>query len=140
MQLAIGHMRLDEVPFVAKAAKASMRHSPPYADQSNYLAYGAVNPLVNGWLREHEVLVARSGNRALGFMVFTAEPEDLKVAYVYTRYGSRRAGVAQALLGKVLERYPGTVYLTALTSTSRFAEVAERYGFWFPDTADEDAK
>lgn len=125
-------MRANELAFVAKGTKESLRHQPPYADLNNHVAYGRLNPLINGLLARAEVAVARGGGRELGFVVFSPSDTQLDVHYLYVRYGERRNGVGRALIEYALDRVPYNADLVYTFPTTRFADVAERYGFWCP--------
>jgi GNAT superfamily N-acetyltransferase len=125
-------MRANELAFVAKGVKESLRHQPPYAEQNNHKAYGTINPLINGLLARADVAVARDGSRALGFVVYSPSDTQLDVHYLYVRYGERRSGIGRALIGYALNRVPDDADLVYTFPTPRFADVAERYGFWCP--------
>lgn len=134
--LTIGPMRPDEVGFVAKATKEHLRHSPKYAKKSNYVAYGVINPLVNGMFQDAVVLVARDARNtrdAYGFVLFALDGR----MFVYVKHDARRRGVARELLEAALAAVPEDAPLEGFFPNARFSAVAERYGFWLPEDEKE---
>lgn len=136
LSVSLGPVRPDELNFVAKSTKTSLRHAPPYSTQSNFIAYARLNPLVNALLADAEVLVARDPRRpsvAHGFIVYNVQPEALSVHFLYVKKDSRRDGVARTLLNAVLVDVPDDAVLEYTFPTERFRSLATSYGFYCPD-------
>lgn len=130
--LVISPMRPDEVAFVARSTKMSLRHSREFEEKSNEEAFAELNPVVNRMMAAFHVAVAhRVGNprRALGFVIFRPDPEALTVGFIYTRQDERRAGVARALLAHALSFVPDDAALDYVFPTARFDVLAASYGF-----------
>ena len=124
----ITDMDPTELNFVANACKLSLRNSPAYRDVPTGLAFAHLNPLINRVLNNSAVLVAKTGNRIMGFIVFEVDTSDLLVHFVYTRHEYRRQGVARSLLQATLENAAGAEAVLYTIPTDRFAKVASRYG------------
>lgn len=125
-------MQVDEIAFCARAMKEHLR-STLLADKSNYEAYVVANPVVNDLLAKAQVLVARRGNRALGFIAWL-DVDGIALVHCYTREGERRQGVAQDLLVAAFQHIDPESTLESYFPTHRWAEVATRYGFYTPET------
>jgi GNAT superfamily N-acetyltransferase len=124
----ITDMTPEELNFVANATKLSLRNSVEYRDVPTGLAFAHLNPMVNRVLNNSAVLVAKNGNRIMGFSVFEVDGDTLVVHFLYTRQEYRRQGVARALLQATLENAAGAEAVLYSLPTTRFAKVAERYG------------
>lgn len=131
--LRIGACNVAEIPFVAHATKHWLRNSPKYAQMSNYDAFGEINPLVNRLLAVSEVYVAREGNTALGFTI-VERVEDVALLFVYVKHKVRRGGIGKDLLLAVLDRIPADCQLEGLFPCARFADLAEKYGIYLPES------
>lgn len=132
MTLDIRPVRPDELPFCYDAAKKSLRFSREYIEKSNFKAYGEINPAVNRLLPRCEVLVAADRGQLAGFIAFLTGENELVVAYLYVKKDFRRDGVAKSLLATAIERSGvdvETADLRYVFPTSRFAALAEAYGF-----------
>lgn len=123
----ISEMKSDESNFVHNSVKQSERNGA-MRDVPTHVAFSALNPRVNAMIARSAILVARSGSRILGFIVFEVEGDELVLNYVYTRAEYRRQGVAMALLQAVLDESPSDLFLVAGTPSARFADLMSRYG------------
>lgn len=123
----ISDIRSDELNFVANSMKASERNGT-YRETPTHQAYSLLNPKFNQILANSAVLVARTGNRIMGFVVYEVQGDELVLWYTYTRSEYRRQGVARALLQAMLDESPADLYLVGGTPTVRYEGVASRYG------------
>lgn len=122
-----------DLTFVYDATKQSLRHSKEYAKKSNFVAYGEINPAVNALLPACDVLVADLDGEIVGFIAYFVTPSAFVVGFTYTKHDYRRRGIAREMLTAALEAAPADREARYVFRTSRFAELAERYGFTAPE-------